>query len=114
MYRLRFSKLYDKDVDSSYSYIKDKLESPQAAENLIRDMLQKLEKIKVNPIIRPLVQDKYLASLGYRSINVKNYLIFYIIGDDNKHVKIVRFLYKSRNWINMLREQTIESLSKIM
>ena len=105
MYRLKFSKLYRKDVDSSYNYIKNTLEAPMAAENLIKEIMEKLNKIKENPKRRALVQDKYLASLGYRLINVKNYMIFYIIGDDNEHIKIVRFLYCKRNWKNLLREQ---------
>jgi toxin ParE1/3/4 len=78
MYKLRFSKLYNEDINLSYNYIRNKLEAPMAADNLIREILEKLNKIKENPNIRPLVQDKYLASLGYRSINVKNYIIFYI------------------------------------
>jgi plasmid stabilization system protein ParE len=110
MYRLRFSKLYKEDVDSSYNYIKDKLEAPMAAENLIKEILEKLNKIKENPNIRSLVQDKYLASLGYRSINVKNYTIFYIISGDNKYINIIRFLYGRRNWINILKEKTIEEM----
>ena len=108
MYRLEFSKLYDNDVEISYNYIKDKLEAPMAANNLIKEIMEKLIKIKENPNIRPLVQDKYLALLGFRSINVKNYIIFYIIGDDNKHLKIVRFLHSRRNWINILKETIIE------
>jgi len=107
VYRLRFSKLYKEDVDSSYNYIKDKLEAPMAADNLIIEILEKLNKIKENPNIRPLVQDKYLASFGYRSINVKNYIIFYIISTDNKYINVIRFLYKKRNWINILKEETV-------
>jgi toxin ParE1/3/4 len=108
MYRLRFSKLYKEDVDSSYNYIKDKLEAPMAAENLIKEILEKLHRIKENPKFRPLVQDKYLASLGYRAINVKNYIMFYIISSDNKYVNIIRFLYKKRNWMNILSEETTD------
>ena len=110
MYRLKFSKLYDTDVDSSYNYITNNLQAPMAAENLIKETILKLEKIKENPKIRPLVHDKYLATLGYRSMKVKNYLIFYIIGDDNKTVKIVRFLYGKRNWMNLLKEEDIEEI----
>jgi plasmid stabilization system protein ParE len=110
VYRFRFSKLYRMDVDSCYNYIKDKLEAPMAANNLIKEILEKLNKIKGNPNIRPLVQDKYLASLGYRLINVKNYAIFYIVDNDSKHVKIIRFLYNKRNWVNILKEKTIEEM----
>ena len=104
MYGLRFSKLYGKDVDASFNYIKNNLEAPMAAENLIKELLERLNKIKENPHIRPLVQDKYLASLGYRLINVKNYILFYTIDNDNKHVNVVRFLYNKRNWIDILRQ----------
>ena len=105
MYRLRFSRLFKQDVDSSYNYIKNNLEAPMAADNLFKEIMESLNRIKENPNIRPLVQDKYLASLGYRLINVKNYVIFYVIDNDNKHINIIRFLYNKRNWINILKER---------
>jgi len=37
-----------------------------AADNLIKEIIECLNKIKENPNSRPLVRDKYLASLGYR------------------------------------------------
>ena len=110
MYKLKISKLYKEDTSSSYNYIKYKLEAPMAANNLKKEIKEKINRIKENPKIRPLVQDRYLASLGYRLINVKNYIIFYIIGEDNKHIKIIRFLYKKRNWINILKEHSIEEI----
>jgi len=105
VYRLRFSRLFKQDVDSSYNYIKNNLEAPMAADNLFKEIMESLNRIKENPNIRPLVQDKYLASLGYRLINVKNYVIFYVIDNDNKHINIIRFLYNKRNWINILKER---------
>ena len=46
MYRLRFSKLFKRDVDSSYNYIKNKLEAPKAADNLIKEIIESLNKIE--------------------------------------------------------------------
>ena len=80
------------------------------ADNLIKEIIESLNKIKENPNIRPLVQDKYLSSLGYRLINVKKYIVFYIIDNDNMYVKIIRFLYNKRNWMSILKEETIEEL----
>ena len=110
MYSIRFSKLYDNDVDTSYNYIKDNLQAPKAANNLIIEILEKLNKIKENPKIRPLVRDEYLANIGYRLINVKNFMIFYIIDDDNKLIKIIRFLYARRDWINILKETSLDEI----
>jgi plasmid stabilization system protein ParE len=81
-----------------------------AAKNLKNEVKEKLIYISKNPTHRPLVNDKYLASLGYRLISVKNYLIFYIIDDDDIHIKIVRFLYCKRDWINLLKEKTVEEM----
>jgi toxin ParE1/3/4 len=107
---LIISKLYKEDTLSTYNYIKNVLNAPMAAKKLINEVKEKLIHISKNPTHRPLVHDKYLAGLGYRLISVKNYLIFYIIGDDNIHIKIVRFLYGKRDWINILKEKTVEEM----
>jgi plasmid stabilization system protein ParE len=110
VYKLKISKLYDLDVDSCYGYINDTLKNPKASYNLIREIKEKLILICENPKIKPLVRDDYLANLGYRLINIKKYLLFYIIGEDNKHIKIVRFLYGRRDWMNILKEKTVEEM----
>jgi plasmid stabilization system protein ParE len=79
MYDLKFSKIIDSDIDQSYAYIKEILEAPKAAENLFAELYEKIKGILENPYKRPLVQDKYLASLGIRSIKVKNYILFYFV-----------------------------------
>jgi plasmid stabilization system protein ParE len=110
LYELKISKLFQEDTSSSYNYIKNKLKAPMAANNLRQEVKAKLDKISETPTHRPLVYDKYLANLGYRLQQIKNYLIFYIIGDDDKHVKIVRYLYCKRNWIEILKEINLEEL----
>jgi toxin ParE1/3/4 len=79
------------DTLSAYNYIKNVLNAPMAAQKLKNEVKEKLMYISKNPTHRPLVYDKHLASLGYRLISVKNYLIFYIINDDGSHIKIIRF-----------------------
>jgi len=103
MYELRFSKIINEDIDSCYNYINDNLEAPMAAENLMKELYEKLNHIKKNPYSRPLVQDEYLASLGIRSIRVKNYLVFYYI-EDEKFINLITFMYGRRDWIKILKE----------
>jgi len=110
VYRLRFSKLYHSDLDESYNYISKNLENPMAADRLIIETKKKLLEVRNNPTHRPLVNDEYLANLGYRLKIVKKFLIFYIISEDNKHIKIVRFLYGKRDWMNILKEKTVEEM----
>jgi len=110
LYNLLISRLYREDTLSAYNYIKNVLNAPVAAKNLKNEIKEKLIYISKNPTHRPLVYDTYLASLGYRLIRVKNFIIFYIIGDDNKHIKIIRFLYGKRDWINILKETHLEEI----
>jgi plasmid stabilization system protein ParE len=110
MYSLVYSKLIRGDIRSSHTYIKEKLEAPKAAENLIMELLNKLKYLKETPLTRPLVQDSYLASFKVRSIKIKNYVLYYIVDEDNNKVNMIRFLYNKRDWINILKENNIEEI----
>ncbi len=63
MYTLISSKLFEADIDSAYNYIKDSLEAPRAAENLMKEMKQKLTYLTENPFTRPYVQDEFLTGM---------------------------------------------------
>jgi len=100
MYTLSFSKLFREDVKSSVNYIKHTLQAPAAARRLKDEIKKAYKKVKETPFIYPAVPDEYLASMGFRFIMVKNYIIFYIV--EGKQINISRFLYGHRDWINIL------------
>jgi len=110
MYDLVFSKVIDSDFDQCYKYIKETLEAPAAAENLFKELYKKINTILENPFRRSFVQNKYLASLGIRSINVKSYTLFYTVTEENNSVNAVRFMYNKRDWVNILKEKSLEEL----
>ena len=98
-----FSQIADLDIDQSYSYIKDTLEAPMAAENLFSELYEKINEVLENPYKRALVQDKYLASLGIRSINIKNYVLYYTIDEKQNLINFLRFLHQLRDRITILK-----------
>jgi plasmid stabilization system protein ParE len=106
MYTLNFSELFRNDVKSSVGYIKHTLQAPVAAQRLKDEVKKTYKKIKETPFIYPAVPDEYLASMGFRFVMVKNYMIFYIV--EEKQINIIRFLYGHRDWINILKEKPIE------
>ena len=106
MYSLVPSQLFDNDIDSVYHYIKENLEAPKVAENLMKELKEKLNYIKENPFTRSYVQDKFLASIGFRPLEVKNFTVFYIIDQKRKKINLIRFLYNKRDWKNILREDS--------
>ena len=52
MYTLVFSKVFEEDIDSCYSYIKDNLEAPMAAENLMTELYEKMNKLSKSDLFR--------------------------------------------------------------
>jgi addiction module RelE/StbE family toxin len=109
MFNLSFSKILDEDIDSCYNYIKDKLEAPKAAENLMKELYEKLNHIKENPYSRPLVHDELLASLGIRSIKVRNYLLLYSVEEKNNNINVITFMYNKRDWANIIKKSEAEA-----
>ena len=102
MSRLIFSKAVDQDISSSIKYIKNMLEAPVASKRLSDELEEIYLKLEENPHRRPLVNNKFLAMKGYRSINVKNYKLFYKIIEEDNSVLLVRFMYGKRDWATIL------------
>jgi len=105
MFELVFSEKINNDIVSALNYIRNVLEAPKAAENHFEELKKKYEKLKENPYIRPLVQNKYLAAKGIRLIKVKNYILIYKINEENKTVLLYRFIYCRRDWIELLTSE---------
>ena len=105
MFDLKFSETVNNDIVSSLKYIKDVLEAPIAAENHSKELKDTYKKLKENPYRRPLVRNKFLASKGIRFIMVKNYMLIYIIDENNKTIFLYRFMYGKRDWINILTDE---------
>jgi plasmid stabilization system protein ParE len=110
MFLLNPSKLLRADLRSSHQYISERLEAPKAADNLIDEAMKIMDYISETPFTRPLVNDAYLASLGIRSIKIKNYVLFYNVEEDKNRVNAIRFLYNKRDWISILKEHDLEVL----
>jgi plasmid stabilization system protein ParE len=105
MFELIFSDKINNDIISALNYIKNVLEAPKAAENHFEELKKKYDKLKENPYIRPLVQNKYLATKGIRFIKVKKYMLIYKINEKDETVLLYRFIYCRRDWINILTSE---------
>jgi toxin ParE1/3/4 len=108
MFTLTFSSKVNDDIVSSIEYINDTLNAPAAAENHYKELIKTYIKLEKNPYCRPLVRNKYLASLGIRLINVKNYILLYSVAKENNEVLLYRFMYGRRDWINILIKDITE------
>ena len=102
-YKVRIIKPAQNEIREIYRYIVDDLQNPTAAVNRITLIDENIQSLKESPARFPLVRDDYLASKGFRTIVVKNHLIFFIIREETKVVSVMRVLYERRDWLRILK-----------
>jgi plasmid stabilization system protein ParE len=102
---MKYSILYlpvaEMDIRSAAMYIATKLKAPAAAVNLVREIRKKVNVLRDMPYMYQEYRGEPQTNIIYRVMPVKNYLVFYIVFEDNKIIEIHRVLY-ARMDINSL------------
>ena len=101
-YNVEVSDPAKRDILDIARYISAELSAPESASEMVEEFYASMKSLDKNPKRQPLVRDERLAAKGYRTLQVKNYLIFYIVDDEAGIVDIIRILYNRRDWINLL------------
>jgi len=104
-YSVYLSEPAEQDIDEISLYIATQLSAPMTAENMVEIFFQAMSSLEIMPKRHPLVVDVFLASLGYRMLPIKSYLIFFTVDDSLpgvREVNIERVLYAGRDWQNII------------
>ena len=102
MYKTIITEPAEQDIRQAAWYIAREIQNPAAANRLLDDIEIAVASLRETPKIHALVKNEELASLGFRILPVRKYLIFYIVRDDKKLVMIERFLHSRRDWIHII------------
>lgn len=100
-YHLHITGVAQRDISRAADYIEFVLKNPKAADDLLAETERKINALLPFPQEHPVVEDQLLAAWGIRFTQVKNYLAFYVIRENE--VTVIRFLYAKSNWISILR-----------
>ena len=99
-YRLSYLPLFYEDLDEKTTYITEKLKNPQAANDLLDKVEASImERLPVAESFEPYrsVRERRYA---YYRIYVDNYIIYYVVIDDDPNdlvMEVRRFLYNGQN-----------------
>lgn len=74
--------------------------SPDAAIDYYDLLVEQINSLSTLPMRCPLAKDTQLRLKGYRTLLVKNYIVFYVVND--KTVEIRRILYAKRQYEALL------------
>ena len=102
-YDLHITATAERDLISAADCIEFVLLNPRAAEELLEEAEKEIAALAEFPERYPPVDDPVLKNWGIRLLPVKNYMVFYVVSEEQRRVHIVRFLYGKRNWLPILR-----------
>ena len=92
-YQIHITSMAERDIMRAMDYIEFNLKNPDAADNLVDAVTEKVASLSYLP-------QKF--RWGVRFIVINNYIAFYTIDEAKKMVYVVRFLYQKSNWISIL------------
>ena len=90
------------DLDNIYSYISEELFAVSTAANILERLETGIMRLKEFPFSCSYVADEFLRNKGYRKLIIDNYIVFYLIDEENKQVIIMRVLYGKQKYENLL------------
>lgn len=100
-YKIDVSKPAENDLRDIVHYISSQLEAQMTALNMMDTIEEAIMGLADMPHC-PLVTNNHLATMGYRKLFIKNYIVFFSIDEKAKVVDVERILYARRDWLSIL------------
>lgn len=101
-YYIQITEPAERDLYNIGTYISKELLEPETAKKVVSRIAREIGTLEDMPLRNALVNDERLANRGIRKIIIDNYIVFYIVSEENKTLTIIRILYSQRDWINLL------------
>ncbi|MEI6521798.1 MAG: type II toxin-antitoxin system RelE/ParE family toxin [bacterium] len=90
------------DLHKIADYIAKELLEPDTAIKLITKIKDAVMSLVEMPTRNMTVSDELLAAQGIRRLIVDNYIVFYVVTENDNTVTIIRVLYGKRQWNSLL------------
>ena len=97
-YKIKFTLEAEKDIENICHYVSENLNTPTAAMNIIEEIESKVMNLTHMPFSCSVVEDEFLRVRGYRKLIVRNFLVLYIVFEDESLINIMRVVYGSSNY----------------
>ena len=102
MPKVKYSPEAQYDLIGIQAYIEKDLQSPAAAKNVVRRILQKNQSLGTAPKIGAQLSTFIDIDTDYRLLAAGNYYSFYRYIENDKTCYIDRILYKRRDYLTIL------------
>ena len=97
MYKVVYLPVARKQLTDAVLYIADELSAPDAAVNLLNKADEQFNDLCIHPYRNPVYPAIFAMKHEIRFFPVNNYLVFYVVKEEQKTVEIWRFLHQRQN-----------------
>jgi toxin ParE1/3/4 len=101
-YRVKIVPKAEEDLDDIFYYIALELNNKSAAEKMINLFSNKILRLQEFPFSCSLVEDDLLKDKGYRKLIIDNYIVFYIVNEEDQQVIVMRVLYGRKKYQDLI------------
>ncbi|NMA68510.1 MAG: type II toxin-antitoxin system RelE/ParE family toxin [Desulfitobacterium sp.] len=95
-FRVEYLPIAEKDLTEILEYIL--IDNPAAALNFLDEIDKAISELSSFPYMGSIPKDQRLILLNYRMLIVENYLVFYVVLEDEEVVEIRRILHGKRKY----------------
>lgn len=88
------------EMDNIYNYISKNLKSFNSAKKLMKKIDNAIEHLKYMPKIHRIIKRSLNPKFEYRKIVINNYIIIYLVSENEKKVYIMHIYYCRSNYLN--------------
>lgn len=100
-YKIRISEKADRDMNNILSYIAFDLGEPETAMKNLAIIKETIFSLALMPQRHSVLNEKDFGQI--RLVMARNWLIFYMIADEEKTVYVVRVLNSRTGWKGLLK-----------
>lgn len=98
-YTIKITKEAKDDLKLIKNYIRDNLQEPNLANKVMKKLKDRINSLSNFPERFPIIKDYYLSMHNLRKCAFNQYIIFYLVQNDERIVYIIRIIYGKTNWM---------------
>jgi len=103
-YSVRLTDTAKQDLREIAFWIAEQAQDTQVAKQFVQELRCECNKLEAFPAAGAIPKDRVLKSMGYRYTVYKDYLVFYLINEDDKQVDIMAVFNAKRDYMKVMRK----------
>lgn len=103
-YKVRLTDTAKQDLREIAFWIAEQAKDVDVAKTFVGELREECKKLDTFPDAGAYPKDRILISAGYRFIVYKDYLIFYLVDEKEKHVNVMAIFNSKKDYMRVMKK----------